>query len=144
MISAEAIDRAIYLQNVMRMIDPNLNIHLYNGGYKIGLIERKDDTVAYRGRQESQGTVQGTVRMLVQNGLVDESINEKVTEITDQAVVLDGTVYSPSFDVIYEAAKPFANNSDTFARDFKGVVADVLLNGAAGGSTFMKDAKKQG
>lgn len=114
----------------------------YDSGRKVSL-ERFKKVVAYSGRQESEGLIQGIIRMLVQGKFVDSAVTNNVAQISEASLKLDELTrhYSVDYGKLHDEVLSFAFDSDTFASSFKQVLSEVLLNNAAGGSSFMKKAK---
>lgn len=142
---SEAREAGIFLKDTLDNIHSD-KFHVsafdYDSGRKVSL-ERFKKVVTYSGRQESEGLVQGIVRMLVQGKLVEPSVSSNVSQITEASLKLDDLTrhYSVDYGKLYDETLSYAVDSDTFAVNFKQVLSDVLLNSAAGGASFMKKAK---
>lgn len=142
----DARDAGRFLKDTLDNIHPD-QFHVsafdFDAGRKVSL-ERFDKVVAYTGRQESESTVQGMVRMLVQGKILNADVNAGMADITANSLRLDEATnhYSVDYDKLHDEILPFAVDADTFAVDFKNVLSDVLVNNATRGAAFMKEAKK--
>lgn len=141
----EAREAGIFLKDTLDNIHSD-KFHVSGYDYESGRnvsLERFKPVVGYTGKQESEGMVQGIVRMLVQGKLVSSDVSAKVAEITADSMRLDEATrnYSVDYDKLHNATAEFAVDTDTFAVDFKNVLSDVLINNATRGAAFMKKAK---
>lgn len=143
--AAEAREVGLFLKDTLDNIHPGkfrVSGFDFAGNNNLSLT-RFDNIVAYTGRQESEGLVQGIVRMLVQGKLVNADVSDSTGDITERSIQLDDATrhYSVDYGKLYDETLPFAMDSETFAVDFKNVISDVLLNNATRGAAFMKKAK---
>lgn len=141
----EARERGLFLQDILNSVNADkyrVSVYDYDQGTQVSL-KHFEKVVAFSGRQESEGLVQGIVRMLVQGKLINAAVNEKVAEITEGSMQLDEATrhYSVDYGKLHDLLVEFAVDADTFAVDFKNVLSDVLLNNATRGAAFMKKAK---
>lgn len=142
----DARDAGHFLKDTLDNIHPD-RFHVsafdFDAGRKVSL-ERFKAPRVFTGRQESESTVQGMVRMLVQGKFVNSDISNATAAITENSLKLDELTnhYSVDYGKLYDEVLPFAVDADTFAVDFKNVLSDVLINNATRGAAFMKEAKK--
>lgn len=142
----DARDAGRFLKDTLDNIHPDrfsVSAFDFDAGRNLSL-ERFKAPRVFTGRQESESAIQGLIRMLVQGKLLRDEVNGQVAKITEYSLVMEqGTNhYTPDYGKVYANVSGYAINPDTFAVDFKNVLADVLLNNATRGAAFMKEAKK--
>lgn len=141
------------VKNSARFLQKTLNNTSENGNFtvkvfdfdknmNVSLVEYEKPT-AITGRQDSEGVIQVMVKNLVKSGFVVEDAVNSVPDITGESLNFSDNHYTVNYANLFDSLTEFSVNKDTFAVDFKNTLSDILINGAAGGSNFMKQAKAQ-